>query len=129
MNQLLLFFHLVGAAVWLGGMVTMGALVPAMRRSGVERQQIQMVARRFGNVSWVAMAVTVAAGVIAIVIDPVLVSSLPGFELKMGLVILAAGLAIWHQVGARRQTAKIRGIVQGLVLLSTVMVYAIAAGW
>lgn len=129
MNGWLLFFHLVGAAVFLGGLVTMGALVPAMRRAGVERPQIQAVARRFGMVSWTALAVTIGVGLVAVAMEPEQATSLRLFEVKMVLVAIAVGLALWHQFWARSQTAATRGIVQGLILLSTILVYAIAAGW
>lgn len=129
MNRWLLFIHLVGAAVWLGGMVTMGALVPAMRKAGAERAQIQAVARQFGRVSWVALGLTVGVGIIALIINPDLVSALPGFELKMGLVAAAAGLALWHQLAAGDQSPARRGMTQAAILVVTLGVYAVAAGW
>ncbi len=129
MNRWLLFIHLVGAAVWLGGMVTVGALVPAMRKAGAERAQIQAVARQFGRVSWVALGPTVGVGIIALIINPDLVSALPGFELKMGLVAAAAGLALWHQLAAGDQSPARRGMTQAAILVVTLGVYAVAAGW
>lgn len=129
MNRWLLFIHLVGAAVWLGGMVTVGALVPAMRKAGAERAQIQAVARQFGRVSWVALGLTVGVGIIALIINPDLVSALPGFELKMGLVAAAAGLALWHQLAAGDQSPARRGMTQAAILVVTLGVYAVAAGW
>jgi len=129
MNRWLLFAHLVGAAVWLGGMVTVGALVPAMRKAGVERPQIQAVARQFGRVSWTAFGLTVGVGIIALVINPGSVSALPGFDLKMGLVAAAAGLALWHQLAAGNQSPARRGMIQAVILVVTLGVYAIAAGW
>lgn len=129
MNRWLLFIHLVGAAVWLGGMVTVGALVPAMRKAGAERAQIQAVARQFGRVSWVALGLTVGVGIIALIINPDLVSALPGFELKMGLVVAAAGLALWHQLAAGDQSPARRGMTQAAILVVTLGVYAVAAGW
>ena len=129
MNAWLLFVHLVGAAVWLGGLITLGALVPAMRQAGAERPLIQAVARRFGTVSWTAYGVTVGAGVIALVMDPELFSALPGFELKVALVAGAGGLALWHQFAAKNQSPAVRGALQGLILLLTLGVFAVAAGW
>ena len=55
MTRTLVFFHLLGAAVWLGGTITVGALVPALRRAGAERPQLQAMARQFGKVSWAAI--------------------------------------------------------------------------
>ena len=55
MTRTLVFFHLLGAAVWLGGTITVGGLVPALRRAGAERPQLQAMARQFGKVSWAAI--------------------------------------------------------------------------
>ena len=89
MTRTLVFLHLVGAAVWLGGTITVGALVPALRRAGVERPQLQAMARQFGRVSWTAMAIAVATGAWLV--------SRTGrdwgdLSLKAGLVILAIAL-------------------------------------
>lgn len=129
MNQWLLFVHLIGAAVWLGGMITLGALMPAMRRAGVERNQIQAIARQFGRVSWIALGLTVGVGLAAIAIEPTLATTLPGFEIKMILVAGAAGLAGWHSLGAGNQSPAWRGAIQAVILLLTLGVYAVAAGW
>ena len=55
------FVHEVAAAVWLGGLITLGALVPALRRAGVERPQLQAMARQFGRGSWSAMVILVVS--------------------------------------------------------------------
>ncbi|NND02161.1 MAG: hypothetical protein HKN91_05190 [Acidimicrobiia bacterium] len=125
MTRTLVFFHLVGAAVWLGGTITVGALVPALRKAGVERPQLQAMARQFGRVSWVAMTVAVASGVW-------LVSrtgrSWGDLSLKAGLVILVIAIAGVHQVTARRLSAAQRGIIQGLILLVSLGIFAVATG-
>jgi putative copper export protein len=48
------FFHLLGAMVWVGGLITLGALVPALRKAGADRALLQAAARQFGRLSWVA---------------------------------------------------------------------------
>lgn len=123
MTRTLVFFHLVGAAVWLGGSITVGAVVPALRRAGVERPQLQAMARQFGKVSWIAMAVSVLSGVWLV--------DRTGREwgdlsLKAGLVVLAIALAALHQLTARRSTAAQRGVVQGLILLISLAIFAAA---
>nr|NIR37826.1 copper-binding protein [Actinomycetota bacterium]NIS32340.1 copper-binding protein [Actinomycetota bacterium]NIU18815.1 copper-binding protein [Actinomycetota bacterium]NIU67372.1 copper-binding protein [Actinomycetota bacterium]NIV87869.1 copper-binding protein [Actinomycetota bacterium] len=37
----LLWFHLLGMSVWIGGTITVGAIVPALRRSGASREQLR----------------------------------------------------------------------------------------
>lgn len=129
MNRWLVFVHLVGAAVWLGGMISVGAIIPAMRRAGAERLLIQTVARRFGHVSWTALVVTAGTGIFGLLVDPDLLTALPSIELKVGLVAAAAALALWHQMGARNQSPGLRGAIQGSILVITLAVFAIAAGW
>lgn len=123
MTRTLVFLHLVGAAVWLGGSITVGALVPALRKAGVERPQLQAMARQFGRVSWVAMGIAVASGAW-------LVSQTgrdwADLSLKAGLVILAIALAAVHQVTARKVTAAQRGMLQGLILLASLAIFAVA---
>lgn len=56
-----LFLHVLAATIWVGGQLTLAALVPALRRFGAEVPRA--AARRFNQVAWVAFAVLVATGV------------------------------------------------------------------
>jgi len=56
-----LFLHVLAATVWVGGQLTLAALVPALRRFGAEVPQA--AARRFNQVAWVAFAVLIVTGV------------------------------------------------------------------
>lgn len=107
--------HLIAAATWVGGLITLGAVVATLRAQHVDRAVLQAVARQFGRVSWTAMGVAVLSGgwmAIDFIDQPVL-------AVKMGLVALTAALAAWHQFAARNQSPKMRGILQGLILLSS----------
>ncbi len=125
MTRTLLFFHLIGAAVWLGGLLTVGALVPALRKVGVERPQLQAMARQFGRVSWVAMAISLVTGTW-------LVSATDrewgALSFKAGLVLLAIVLAGVHQVTASRSSPAQRGGVQGVILLVSLAIFGVATG-
>ncbi|MBT8164305.1 MAG: hypothetical protein KJO97_02055, partial [Acidimicrobiia bacterium] len=57
------FLHLVGMAVWVGGLITLGALVMAVRRGGADRPVLKAMAQQFGKLSWTAMAVAIVTGV------------------------------------------------------------------
>lgn len=130
MFDLVHFFHLLGAAVWTGGLITLGALVPAMRKAGVERPQLQAVARRFGIVSWTAMSVTLGTGIVQLLeldVDTSLQSAFgQRLFVKLLLVGVAISLAVLHQVTAHRTSAKVRGMVQGLILLISIGIFAAA---
>jgi hypothetical protein len=55
-----LFLHVLAATVWVGGQLTLAALVPVLRRFGTEVPRA--AARRFNQVAWLAFAVLVATG-------------------------------------------------------------------
>src|SRR3954451_9769022 len=56
-----LFLHVLAATVWVGGQLTLGGLVPVLRRAGADVPRL--AARQFGRVAWSAFAVLVATGV------------------------------------------------------------------
>lgn len=130
MDDVLRWFHLVAAMVWVGGLITLGALVPAMRRAGVNREQLQAVARQFGRVSWTAMLVAVTTGVWQVARLPFSLSEETGYAVRLGvkllLVVTAISLAGWHQMTARRVTPAVRGLIQGAVLVVSLAIVGAA---
>jgi len=56
-----LFLHVLAATVWVGGQITLAALVPALRRLGTDIPRV--AARRFNQVAWPAFAVLVITGI------------------------------------------------------------------
>jgi putative copper export protein len=120
--RFVLWLHLVAASVWVGGLITLGALVAGVRRAGADRSMLQVMARQFGRVSWLAMGVAVLSGG-WLAVDFL---DRPALAVKTGLVVLAAGLAAWHQFAAKNQTPKMRGILQGLILLVSLGIVAAA---
>ncbi len=124
-DQLLLWIHIIAASVWVGGLIMLGALVTALRRAGAERPLLQVMARRFGVVSWVAMAVAVVTGVWQVSRLNIPWSN-DRLELKVGLVILAAGLALLHQLTAKRTSPAVRGIIQAVILVVSIAIVGAA---
>ena len=59
-ESLRLFLHVLAATIWVGGQVTLGALVPVLRRAGADVPRT--AARQFGRLAWTAFAVLVATG-------------------------------------------------------------------
>lgn len=116
------FLHLLGAMVWVGGLITLGTLIPALRKAGADRPMLQAVARQFGRLSWAAFALAVLTGGWAVIdyLDD------PALPWKLGSVALAGGLALWHQLGARDQSPRTRGVVQGLILVVSLGIVAAA---
>ena len=56
-----LFLHVLAATIWVGGQLTLAALVPALRGTGGD--VVRLAARRFNTVPWPAFAVLVLTGV------------------------------------------------------------------
>jgi putative copper export protein len=56
-----LFLHVLAAAVWVGGQITLAALVPVLRRRGTDIPRA--AARRFNLVAWPAFAVLIITGI------------------------------------------------------------------
>lgn len=57
-----LFLHVLAATIWVGGQLTLAALVPALRGLGAGDIP-KIAARRFNQVAWPAFAVLIATGV------------------------------------------------------------------
>ncbi|MCB9742326.1 MAG: hypothetical protein H6741_25795 [Alphaproteobacteria bacterium] len=127
MSALLLvrWIHLLAAATWTGGLITLAALVFALRRAGADRELLRAAARQFGRLSWTAMAVAVVTG-LAQVKWMQLPWSYGALHLKLGLVALAAILAGAHQLTARRSSPAVRGVVQLLILVVSVAIFGAA---
>lgn len=120
--QIVRWVHLMAGAVWVGGLITLGAIIGALRREGVNRSVLQAVARMFGRVSWTAMGLAFLSGAWMAVDD----LDNPALAVKVGTVAVTAGLAGYHQFAATNQTAKTRGILQGLILLGSLGIVAAA---
>ena len=119
------FVHLVAAAVWVGGLLTLGALVPIVRRNGGSTDLLRAMARQFGRVSWTAMVLAVVTGVWQVQrlgID----WGASELSLKLGLVVVVVALAAVHQFTARRTSAALRGAIQGVILLVSLGIVAAA---
>jgi putative copper export protein len=56
-----LFLHVLAATIWVGGQLTLAALVPALRAAGAEIPGV--AARKFNQVAWPAFGVLIATGV------------------------------------------------------------------
>lgn len=119
----LLYIHLVAATVWVGGLILMAGIVPAVRGAPDDRTVIQAIARRFGVISWTALAVLVVTGLTMIMIGFGLSTTL---TTKIGLVIVSAGLAAWHAIYARSQRPRTRGMVQATILVLALVIVGLA---
>ncbi|TYK44628.1 hypothetical protein [Actinomadura decatromicini] len=108
--DLRIFLHVLAATIWVGGQITLGALVPALRGyDGVAKA----AARRFNAIAWPAFAVLILTGVWNITSGDLTDAAQRTLEVKLVFVLLSgagaflhmratskAGLAAWGAVGA-----------------------------
>ena len=120
--RVLLYLHVIGAAVWVGGLIVVALLVPAVREATEDREVVRAVARRFGVISWAALAVQVTTGIL-MVLDRAWTDAL---IVKIGLVMISALLAGWHALVARDQSPKVRGAIQGVILVLALVIVWLA---
>jgi putative copper export protein len=100
------FLHVTGAAIWVGGMIALGAVaVPAARLAGdpaAGRRVIRTAARRFGAIGGLTLAVIAASGFGLIHHRGLGVDQLPASDYgrriiaKMILLVLMAVVALLH---------------------------------
>lgn len=117
LNDFIRWLHVLAASVWVGGMLTVAALVPLLRKSGVERPVIQAAARRFGAVAWMAISVSAVTGVVQLSRLGIEVRGNTVLMAKLALVGLSVGLTFVHQEIARDVSPAMRGAMEAVLLL------------
>jgi len=120
--RFIFYIHLLSATVWVGGLVVLAGLVPAVRKTTDDRSVIQAIAKRFGVLSWTALGLLVLTGTL-MVFDRVWTGTLIA---KIGLVMLSALLAVWHTMAAREQSPAVRGAIQGVILILALVILWLA---
>jgi putative copper export protein len=115
-----LFLHVLAATVWVGGQMTLGALVPVLRK--VSDDAPGLVARQFNRIAWPAFAVLVATGiwnVFEVDIGKQTTEYQVTFFLKL-VVVATSGVAAWVHVNAKtRVVLAVGGAVTGLAALGS----------
>jgi len=119
------FLHLVAAATWLGGMITLAVVVGALRKAGAERPTIIAAARAFARVSWPALLIAIATGLAQVHMLHLPWSYRP-LTIKIGLVAVTALVAIGHVRFAKRLSPARRGALEGVLLLLTLSIFLAA---
>ena len=122
LDTIRLFLHVLAATVWVGGQLTLGALVPVLRRAGADVPR--QAARRFGAVAWTAFAVLVATGIWNVADYDEKDAS--GYDttltVKLVLVGLSAVAALAHSYGRSRLALALGGAGAALFSLGALFV-------
>lgn len=121
--ELLKWVHLLAAATWTGGMIVLAVLVGAARKADTDIEHLRLMARTFGWVSWAAMAIAIGTGVANYTS---LGLEWSRFSLKGTLIALSIGLALWHQITAKRLSPAVRGMGQAMILALAVAIFGAA---
>jgi len=93
------YVHVLAAIAWIGGMLFVAlVLVPVVRGLNdppLRARLVHAAGVRFRAVGWSALALLLASGLGNLWLRPYLLS-LPRFQVKLGLVVLALALSVLH---------------------------------
>lgn len=116
-----LFLHVTAATIWVGGQLTLGALVPALRRASPDAPHAAAVA--FGRVAWPAYGVLVLTGVWNVVAEHDRLHGAAATTLNVKLVVVGlSGVAAYlHTRAATPRAQGLWGAATGLSALLAVL--------
>jgi putative copper export protein len=125
-----LFLHVLAATVWVGGQLTLAALVPALRRFGAEVPQA--AARRFNQVAWVAFGILIATGVWNITAVSHRVSHSSSYRttliVKLVVVAISGVTALLHARARGVAGRAVFGALTGISALLALFIGVLLAG-
>lgn len=122
-----LFLHVLGATIWVGGQITLAALVPALRAAGTEVPKA--AANAFNRVAWPAFGLLVLTGVWNVVAEGDKGAAYQHtLSLKYALVVASGVTAFLHARATSRRAMAVWGALTGLTALATLFVGIMLAG-
>ena len=123
-----LTLHVLAATVWVGGQLTLAALVPTLRRAGPELPRT--VARQFSRVAWPAFGVLVLTGIwnVAAESDRDHGRYRVTLMVKIAVVLLSGVAALLHARARRPAALAVWGGVAGATALGAVFLGVLLAG-
>jgi putative copper export protein len=125
-----LFLHILAATVWVGGQLTLAALVPALRGFGAE--VTRAAARRFNQVAWVAFGVLIVTGIWNIAAVSPDISHGAGYRatliVKLAVVGVSGVTAALHARARRPAGLAVFGALTALSALAALFLGVLLAG-
>lgn len=116
-----LFLHVLAATVWVGGQITLAALVPALR--GTAEGVTKVAARAFNRIAWPAFAVLVVTGIWNVAAaDDDSAAFQHTLSLKYVLVLASGVTAYVHQKASSPRMMAVFGALTGLTALGALFV-------
>ena len=121
-----LFLHVLAATVWVGGQLTLAALVPVLRRQGPDVPRA--AARRFNVVAWPAYGVLILTGIWNIAaVSPMTATYRNTLIVKL-VVVAASGIsALLHTRSKSAIGLAVWGALTGLTALAALFMGVLLA--
>ena len=123
-----LFLHVLAATIWVGGQITLAALVPVLRRLGAEIPRT--AARRFNLIAWPAFGVLVLTGIWNIVAVRSQITD--GYEttlvVKLIVVAISGITAALHTRARSTVWIAVFGALTGISALAALFLGVLLAG-
>jgi len=127
-NTIRLFLHVLGASVWVGGQIVLGALVPTLKDIGDEAPK--KVAQAFNRVAWPFFGLAVVTGVWNVMQTDLTERSNSyqvGLMLKM-LIVAASGVSAYlHTTATKRSAVATWGAIGGVSAVASMLFGAMLA--
>jgi len=123
-----LFLHVLAATIWVGGQLTLAALVPVLRRLGGEIPRA--AARAFNRVAWPAFAVLVLTGVwnVIAVRGKITGSYEVTLVVKLVVVVISGVTAALHARARSAAGLAVFGALTGISALAALFLGVLLAG-
>jgi putative copper export protein len=123
-----LFLHVLAATVWVGGQLTLAALVPALRGAGLDVPK--RAAQAFNRIAWPAFAVLILTGSWNVAAEHDQLHGRYRTTLIVKLVVVAvSGIAAAAHARSRNRTAlAVFGALTGLSALLALFLGILLAG-
>jgi putative copper export protein len=123
-----LTLHVLAATVWVGGQLTLAALVPVLRT--VDPKAPRLAARRFTRVAWPAYAILIITGAWNVAAERHEVHGRYAATLAVKIaVVIASGVAAGVHARARTNAMlAVFGALSGVTALAAVFLGVLLAG-
>jgi putative copper export protein len=128
LDSVRIFLHVLGATVWVGGQLTLAALVPILR--AFDPSLPKKAARAFNRVAWPAYGLLVVTGIWNVAATPSGASANYNAVLgiKMAVVALSGVAAYLHSKAKSTPGLAIWGALSGLSALGATYLGVLLAG-
>jgi putative copper export protein len=123
-----LFLHVLAATIWVGGQLTLAALVPVLRRAGIDVPRA--AARRFNQVAWPAFTILVVTGIwnVIAVRSQITGSYETTLVVKLVVVLISGVTAALHARARSTAGRAVFGALTGVSALAALFLGMLLAG-